>query len=149
MRLPDNMDLRGNDYGRVVSRVAHATQIDERAGPERKNGPWRNQDTYAAGSIAGKKGATLGIGIRIVIGNDCPQPNGVTSPGFVSLQAVRRVGRGKGGQRFPWRVGLLSKCAHGNRRHDERGFELETEKHSPSVKCTPAPKHICVSVLLG
>ena len=39
-------------------------------------------------------GATLGIGIGIVIGNDGPQPNGVTAPGFVSLQAVCRTGRG-------------------------------------------------------
>ena len=78
MSLPDDVNFRTKDDGRVVSRFAHTGHIDERARPDRKNGPWWNQNTDTAGLITGKKRAHRGSSIGIVVSDYGVQVNGVT-----------------------------------------------------------------------
>ena len=100
MSLPYDVDFRTKDDGGVISWFAHTGHIDERACPNRKNGPWWNQNTYTAGLITSKEGANSGISIGIVVGNDSPEMNRVTLLGLVRLQAMRSPSCGQSGQRF-------------------------------------------------
>jgi hypothetical protein len=127
--LPDYLNLRSHDDGRVISRRTHPTNFDQGARPEWKNGPWRDQDTYAGGGITRKESANLRPGIGIVISNHGTQMNRVAAPGFAGLQAMCREGSGQCRQCCLRRYGRYRPRQH----HQPDGHSSQED----SLHCAP------------